>query len=251
MSNISKLANQFITTILDGSKRGSEASIEDFARSYLVSLIKSADPDAKKLFFSTESTFQFDLHELLRNEELARRYILYIISGLTQYPDIANRVKQKSFNHVSEVLTRNAKRIGESAYAAYLDKYIHIPDESKSEFFEYVQEKLITSNFEAVIKAVSAVHSPAPAQLIIAALEVLNSGVYTNVIVSWASSDFFSKTFPDIDLFHLIENYPWFEGHKTDVLSEHFTKDIISGIQRNKSDVESWTKLGALRYFLN
>lgn len=245
-------SENFLNLMLSAADKKSDVYIEDYVRRCLTSLIKQADSDVNRLFFPAERGFIFTRMTLLTNEELSARYILYVVSGLQQRPDLAALVSEKSYRHVSNFLQYHAKSIGEMIFSLYLAKHLTLPEaeDKRDAYFNDLEHRLITSNFKSITKAVSISHSPAPAQLILSALKLLDSGVFHTVLLSWAQSEFFSKEFADLDLLHLLENYPWLEAYHADILSGHFTDSVIQGAKNDPVTVKQWIEKGVNRYCL-
>ena len=246
------LSEDFIPLILSAADSKNRLSIEAFIRDTFVSLIKTADPEVNRLFFPAESSLLFDKITLLTYEELSARYLLYVISGCRLCPDFAALVKEKSYRQVNDFLSFHAEPIGELFYRLYLNKYLSLPETAsdRDTYFRLLAERLITTDFQAVTKAVSSIHSPAPTQLLLSALKLLDSGTYNTVLLAWAKSDFFSTEFADLDLLHLLEHYPWLQEYHTDLLSDNFMKGILFGIQKNYPSVKEWIEKGVVRYCL-
>ena len=245
-------SSSFLDLMLAAADSRNEGYVETYVNSSLISLIKTADPDVKQLFFPTEKGGDFDSITLLTYEELSARYILYVISGLQQYPDLAQMVSEKSYQQVNRFLTLHADSLGLLFLKLYLDANLKLQQTAgeRESYFIRLTRQLTTTNFEAVTKAVSISHSPAPAQLIIAALKILDSGAYNSVLLSWAQSEFFTAEFADLDLLHLLENYPWLDRYHADILSESFGGGIIEGIKRNPEKTKDWIRKNVIRYGL-
>lgn len=245
-------SENFLNVILVAADKKHELYLETYVRSYLIRLIKTADSAVNSLFFPNESSLAFDTITLLSNEELSARYILYTISGCQQCPDLSVLIKEKSYRHVADFISFHAKPIGEMIYRLYLQAHLKLPqtEAEKETYFTQLKEELITTNFEAVTKAVSSSHSPAAAQLIISGLKLLDVGTYNTVLLAWSQSDFFSKEFADLDLLHLLENYPWLEAYQADVLSSDFTDGIVKGVRDQPEKVKNWVEYAVNRYSL-
>lgn len=250
--NLITFNEDFLNLMISASDRKSKIYIQDYVESGLISLVKSADLDAKQLFFPKECSFDFDRITLSVNEELAARYLLYVISGCQQCPDLSRLIQEKSYCGVSSYLSFHAESIGEMIFLFYLKNHLELPQTmgEKDAAFTALANALVTTNFEAVAKAVSVSHSPAPAQLILAALKLLDSCAYNTVLLAWAQSEFFSREFADVDLMHLLENYPWLEAYHVDVLSRKLNDDIVWGIKAQPDKAEAWVKRSVLRYGL-
>lgn len=245
-------SENFLNLILQAADKNSGLYIEAYVRRCLTSLVKTADPDVKRLFFPEENEFAFDRITLLSNEELSARYILYTLSGCQQRPDLANLIKEKSYGHVSRFISFHAESIGEMIYGLYLNAFLLLPEtaEDSEAYFNELKQRLVTTNFEAVTKTISISHSPAPAQLILSALKILDSVTYNAVLLAWAQSDFFSKEFPDLELLHLLESYPWLEACHADLLSGNLIDGIVQGAKKEPDTVKEWIKTNVNRYAL-
>jgi hypothetical protein len=229
--------------IPDAINLQSGVCFENFTRSALVNLVQTADDDVRALFYPSVAPFGFDRVTIAESGSLARDYALYIISGLEAAPDMASLVRNKSYDRVRDFMTRYNDTIGREIYRLYLHNNLC---QDSQEGYGALAQSLATTNYEVVTKLVSEWRSPAPAQLILAALRIVSPHHWLEVETAWGASDVFRKTFADIGLKLQLDNYPWLNRYYADVLSDELKPGITVAAKNNKEAVKQWLERWAI-----
>lgn len=247
MDDIEKNAEQFLPVVLKSQKE-----LPDYVRKTLLKLLQTANQDIYSLFFPAATKCELD--NTVRFDEWSVRYVSMVIALSQCRRDIANKINSAGYNGISAWVQMNRTWAGRAIFEKYLRERLVIPDDmsEKNRYFEYVVERVTVKDYITLTKAVSAVNSPIPAQLVIEALQSLDFEYYGRVIIAWQKEGSFTKTHPDWDLCYLLEHYPWLDDYLTDVFRPDISKNIEETIRSKPNQVEAWIEsaMGPRRYGL-
>lgn len=237
METYDKSAQEFLNVVLE-----LQNSIPSHVREKVLLLTKTADANVKSLFFPDAPDTGLDKKCVLLCRELSVRYVSLILSLNQKRPDLAAKITTSSYNDIANWFKMAGTQIGESIYRECLIGKLTIPEHNKEreEYFSCIIQSLTTTAYIEVTKAISAAKTPAPAQLIISALKVLDCRSYNSVILSWSRTEFFQQTFANTDLFQLLLSYPWLQEYSANVLSEDLSPDVSKQVQENPNGVLKW-----------
>lgn len=230
-------AEEFMNTVLKA-----QAEITSYTRTKLLQLIYTSDRDVRALFFPEEISSGLPAECEMKCRELAVRYVSMIISVSAQHRELAERLRNAGYKEIHLWLKAAGTGVGEDIYLAYLEERLHVPEErtERRAYFDGIVCALTTTAYKRVTEAVSAARSPAPAQLVIAALKVLDGRAYNEVLISWAKEEFFWKTFEGRDLLVLLQSYPWLSEYNVDVLSGVLTPYVDRRLRDDPKRVLEW-----------
>ena len=239
MKNQINPGDEFLTAVLSA-----QTSLPDYERAGVLSLIKTADPYVKRVFFPQEPDSGLGMECLSACRELSVRYTAYIIAVSNRRTDFAARIKTADYGGIRSFITAAGKFVGEQIYGQYLNAHLSIPNDpvKRKNYFNQIVSDVTTVSYTRITEAVRACNSPAPAQLVIEGLKTLSCPAYMQVLLSWQSTDFFSQTFKGLDLLQLLQRYPWLMEYNADVLSGDLAPLIDDRIAENPDLVFEWLK---------
>lgn len=237
MNDISVNAKQFLPVILK-----SQEELAGYLRETLLKLIQTANEDIYKLFFPNAKETGFKKQTVILFDEWAVRYVSMVIALSQSKPDIAKRIQSASYDGIQLWVHLNRTNAGRTLYANYLYHRLTLPHSilERRQYFNEVVEYITQKDYITLTKAVSAVNSPVPAQLVIEALQALDFSNYSKVIIAWQNEGSLTREHPDWDLLYLLEHYPWLDDYQTDVFKPMISKDIEAAIASKPDQVIAW-----------
>ncbi len=237
MNDISENAKQFLPVILK-----SQEELSDYLRETLLKLIQTANQDIYSLFFPNAIETGFKKNTVIWFDEWAVRYVSMIIALSQSNPDIAKRIRSASYKGIQQWVELNRTNAGRTIYANYLYHRLILPHSTleRCQYFNVVVECITQKDYITLTKAVSAVNSLVPAQLVIEALQALDFSDYSKVIIAWQEEGSFTREHPDWNLLYLLEHYPWLDDYQTDVFKPMIAKDIETAIASKPDQVTAW-----------
>lgn len=239
MQNQVSPGEEFLTAIFTA-----QTSLAEYERAGVLSLIKTADPYVKRVFFPQEQGNGLGMECLCVCRELSVKYTAYIIAVSNRRTDFAARIKTADYGGIRNWIAAAGTFVGEQIYGQYLKAHLSIPNDpvKRQEYFRQIVNDVTTVSYTRITEEVRACNSPAPAQLVIEGLKTLNCPAYMQVLLSWQSTDFFSQTFKGLDLLQLLQRYPWLMEYNADVLSSDLAPVIDDRIASAPDLVSEWIK---------
>lgn len=244
----------FLNQILELADFNHNNNYRDYAHKMLLRVIKCSDARVKACFFPDAETVNLPFDTMHECAELAVRYVAYIIGGSNRQ-EFASKIKTTSYEDIGRWFGLYAKNVGESILKCLVDENFEFPADmqKRKDFFDRVANLLCEDYFEAVTKLVSVTSSPAPAQMILSVLRNCSYEAYGRVRRTWGESGFFSTTFADYDVLHLLDEFPGLDTYKTaDLLSGELETAVYQAMTERENQVMSWisSPMGPARFGL-